>query len=356
MHKTLSLKHALLAAVILSLPIAAQAGSRPDAWITMKAKTALYLAKDVTGTAINVDTINGRVTLHGTVRDGKEKARAVEVVNAIEGVSDVKDLLHVASHTQNATMMKRSDDLIKSDVQKRLKAARSLDDSSISVKSVDDGVVLLTGRAASYDDHQRALYYAAGQPGVLRVASEIDVPDTLPDVDFRAEEEMMPETGKRNIGGVTSDLWITSATKMRLAADSRTPATEINVDSHDGIVTLFGMVPSQESKSAAAEIARGVSGVKRVENRLEVVASTNHDLVQARDEEIQQGVEKSLNDRGAQENADIDVEVTNGVVRLTGTVSTWQSNLSAVYLARSVTGVRSVLSELKVETRNASRS
>ena len=46
----------------------------------------------------------------------------------------------------------------------------------------------------------------------------------------------------------------------------------------------------------------------------------------------------------------------NGVVRLTGTVPTWQRNLSAVYAARSVTGVRSVRNELKVETRIAAKS
>lgn len=350
------MKHALIAAVALSLPGVLHAGSRPDAWITMKAKTALYLSKDVTGTAINVDTINGQVTLHGTVRDGKEKARAVEVVNAIEGVCDLRDLLRVASRTRTATMMKRSDRLVRSDVQKRLKAARSLDDSTISVRSVDEGVVLLTGRAASFDDNQRALDYAAGQPGVVRVASEIDVPDTLPDEDFRAEEETGPEPARRSIGGVTSDLRITSATKLKLAADSRTPATEINVDSHDGAVTLFGMVPSRESKSAAAEIARGVSGVKRVVNRLEVVPPATLELVHGRDEDIRQLVETSLNDSEGQENAGIDVEVTNGAVRLTGTVSTWQGNLSAIYLARSVTGVRSVTSELQVETRNAARS
>ena len=356
MHRNPWLKDALLAALVLSFPIAAYASSRSDAWITMKAKTALYLAEDVKGTAINVDTINGRVTLHGTVHDEKEKARAAEEVNKIEGVSDVRNLLHVASPARNAMMMKRSDDRIEMDVEKRLKADRSLDDSSISVKSVDKGVVLLTGRAASLDDHQRALYYAASAPGVFRVASEIDVSDTLPDEDFRTEEATKPETGKRNIGGVTSDLWITSATKMKLAADSRTPATEINVDSRDGVVTLFGMVPSQESKAAAAEIARGVSGVKRVENQIEVVSSAKHDMVQARDEEIQEGVKKALNDRGDQENAHIDVEVKNGVVRLTGTVPTWQRNLSAVYVARSVTGVRSVRNELTVEAPNVARS
>ena len=356
MHTKLWLKHALLAAVVLSLPIAAYANSRPDAWITMKAKTALYLAQDVKGTAIHVDTINGRVTLYGTVHDAKEKTRAAEEVKKIEGVRDVRNLLRVSTPAGNAKIVKRSDDLIKVDVEKRLKADRSLDDSSISVQSVNQGVVLLTGSAASLDDNQRALYYAASAPGVFRVASEIDVSDTLPDEDFRTEEATKAEPAKRNIGGFTSDLWITSATKMKLAADSRTPATEINVDSRDGVVTLFGMVPSEESKSAAAEIARGVSGVKRVENQIEVVSSSKQEMVQARDEEIQEGVKKALNDRSDGENNDIGVEVKNGVVRLTGTVPTWQGNLSAVYAARSVTGVRSVRNELKVETRNASRS
>jgi len=351
MRTKLWLQYALLAAVGLSLPIAAYAHARSDAWITMKAKTALYLADDVKGTAINVDTINGRVTLHGTVHDEKEKARAVEEVKKIEGVSDVRNLLHVASSARSAAVTKRSDDLIKVDVEKRLKADRSLDDSSISVKSVNSGVVLLTGRAATLDDNQRALYYAASQPGVFRVASEIDVPDTLPDEDFRTDVAT-----KQTAGAIMSDLWITSTTKMNLAADSRTPATEINVDSRDGVVTLFGVVPSQESKSAAAEIARGVTGVKRVENQIEVVSSAKHEMVQARDEEIQEGVKKALKDRGDQENADIGVEVKNGVVRLTGTVPSWQRNLSAVYVARSVTGVRSVRNEMKVENSDTGRS
>ncbi len=60
---------------------------------------------------------------------------------------------------------------------------------------------------------------------------------------------------------------------MKLAVDSRTPATEINVDSRDGIVTLFGMVPTEDSKTAAGEIAHGVSGVKSVDNQIEVVSS-----------------------------------------------------------------------------------
>ena len=40
-----------------------------------------------------------------------------------------------------------------------------------------------------------------------------------------------------------SDMWITSAAKVRLIADDQTPATEINVDTRNGVVTIFGIVP-----------------------------------------------------------------------------------------------------------------
>ena len=347
-------KYALLVAFVLSLPVTAHAMSRPDSWITMKAKTALYLADDVQGSAINVDTINGRVSLFGKVRSEKEKARAADEVRTVDGVAEVRNYLQVVP-PGNETQVQRSDDAIKSDVEKALSADPSLNDSSVSVKSVDKGVVLLAGKAASWSDNVRALHTTSSKPGVVRVVSEIEVADVVADEDFKMDLNAKADPGKRSTGGVISDLWITSATKVRLAADSRTPATEINVDTYDGVVTLFGMVPSQESRSAAQEIARSVSGVQRVENKIEVVPSPKQDMVQARDDVILQGVKKTLQDRGDQNNASIGVEVSNGVVRLTGMVPTWERSLSAVYSARSVSGVRSVRNDMTVETRQAAR-
>jgi osmotically-inducible protein OsmY len=43
-------------------------------------------------------------------------------------------------------------------------------------------------------------------------------------------------------------MWITSATKMRLLADSQPPALDINVDTREGIVTLFGIVRNVEKQ------------------------------------------------------------------------------------------------------------
>ena len=60
--------------------LAAPAGAAtPDAWITTKTKLALLTTEGVSGTAIHVDTVLGRVTLHGKVRSAEEKAKAESV-------------------------------------------------------------------------------------------------------------------------------------------------------------------------------------------------------------------------------------------------------------------------------------
>ena len=91
-----------------------------------------------------------------------------------------------------------------------------------------------------------------------------------------------------------SDIWITSATKMLLLTDSRTPALDINVETRAGVVTLFGIVHSQEAKAAAAEDARKVSGVKRVVNDLQVMTRAKEAAVKVRDEDIESDVKKAF--------------------------------------------------------------
>ena len=53
-------------------------------------------------------------------------------------------------------------------------------------------------------------------------------------------------------------------------ANGETPGMDINVDTTDGIVTLFGTVPDQTAKTEATAEAEKVSGVKKVVNELEI--------------------------------------------------------------------------------------
>jgi hyperosmotically inducible protein len=347
MPRTFWFKYGVLV-VFLSAALAAPVGAAPpDAWITVKTKLALLTTEGVRGTAVNVDTVLGKVTLHGKVRSAEEKANAESVAKKIEGVQEVRNLLQVvASEREKAIQL--SDDAIRQRIEKTLKADSSLKDSSISVQSVNKGVVLLAGTAKTLSAHLRAVETVAWVPGVERVASEIKSPDTLADAEIWREPTARGESSKESgIRNTASDIWITSATKMRLLTDSRTPALDINVETHAGVVTLFGIVPSQDAKSAAEADARKVSGVKRVVNELQVVASTKQAEVKARDEDIESEVKKALEKSDFR---DISVEVKNGVVRLKGTVPTGSRRLDAAVLTRSVNGVRAVKDDLRLAT------
>ncbi len=345
MNRTSWLKSGVLA-VALGAALAAPVGAAaPDAWITTKAKLALLTTEGVSGTAIHVDTVLGRVTLHGKVPSAAEKAQAESVTQKIDGVQSVRNLLQVVA-PQHVQAMQVTDDALKARIETALRADPSLRDSGISVQSVNKGVVLLTGTAKSLSAHLRAVEMVAATPGVQRVASEVQSPDTLADAEIWRAATPKPATSKEyGVGDAASDTWITSATKMRLLADSRTPALDINVDTRAGIVTLFGIVPTQDAKAAAAEDARKVSGVTRVVNELQVVATSKQAAVKVRDEEMQGAVKKAFD---TQDFKDVTVKVKNGVVRLTGTVPTGTRRLEAAVLARSIQGVRAVEDDLRV--------
>ena len=315
-----------------------------DAWITAKTKMALLTTEGVHATAVNVDTVDARVTLHGTVPTTDEKTKAGEAAQKIDGVKEVRNLLQVVP-AKNEKAAAESDDAVKNRVAKALKADKALEGSSISVQSVNNGVALLGGEAKTMSAHLRAVEDAARVPGVHRVASEIKSPDALADAEIRREEtrERAKHAGDRTLGGATNDMWITSATKMHLLADSDTPALDINVDTRDRVVTLFGMVPSAQAKRAAEADARKVSGVKKVVNDLQVVPKAKQETVKASDAEIERSVEQSIDKHPDLEKADVKVEVKNGVVRLTGSVPSEQDRLQAAVAARSTPGVRSVV-------------
>jgi len=336
---------AVAVSVALAVPVGA---ATPDAWITTKAKLSLLTTEGVSGTAIHVDTILGKVTLHGKVASAEEKAAAESIVKKIDGVLEVRNLLQVVP-PQHTKAVQVSDDALRQRIDKALRADSSLRGSEISVKSVNNGVVLLTGTAKTLSAHLRAVEDVAAVAGVQRVASEITSPDTLADAEIWHDPTVRAAATEPGMWDTASDLWITSATKMRLLTDSRTPALDINVETQAGVVTLFGMVPSQEAKAAAAADARKVSGVKRVVNDLQVVASAKQAAVKVHDEELEREVKKALDTHGFK---DIGVEAKNGVVRLTGTVPTGAQRLEAAVLARSIEGVHAVKDDLRLETAN----
>ena len=162
-----------LAAGLLSLPVAASADS-PDTWITTKAKIALLTTDGVSGRAVNVDTVDGKVTLHGKVSTEVEKTKAEQTVRKLDGVKDVKNLLQVVPESQRKAV-KATDAEIKKAVDAKLEADPSMKD--VKVQSVNQGVVLLAGKTKSLEQKLKAIEEAYNVDGVKRVATEIEAAD-----------------------------------------------------------------------------------------------------------------------------------------------------------------------------------
>lgn len=169
--------HTVAAALLVGLCLSgapALAADTPDAWITMKTKIALMTIDNVNAADLNVDTVNGAVTLHGKVSTEGERMKAEQVVAKIDGVKSVKNLLQIVPAAKRE-FVERADADVKDAVQSALKANASVKDSGISVASVNKGVVLLAGKTKSLESHLEAVQAAYAVRGVRRVSSEVQV-------------------------------------------------------------------------------------------------------------------------------------------------------------------------------------
>jgi hyperosmotically inducible periplasmic protein len=343
--RQLNLFSALLA---FSLAVPAFADDSSDPMITAKAKLDLWTTAGVPSTAVHVDTQDGVVTLYGKVSTEAQKALAQNTVASQNGVRSVKNLLQVVPETAEKTIAKSDADLKKA-AENALKNDTALKDSKLEVKSVDHGLVLLGGEAATMADLVRAVDRLYGVPGIKRVATDAKAPDRLElgeDVGSKTAVAQKPGTHAKND---MSDTRITGEVKLKLWTASNLPSTDISVDTQQGHVNLFGSVPTAAAKASAGSLAAQVGGVTKVDNGLQIVPETAKKVVAAKDDAIAAELKNELSSRP--ELKDVKYDVKAGVVRLTGTVPSHWELLNAVRMVRFADGVKGVENQLQVSSR-----
>jgi len=143
-----------------------------------------------------------------------------------------------------------------------------------------------------------------------------------------------------------TDSWVTSKAKIALFSDSRVKGRQIKVETMKGMVTLRGKVDSEDAKSAAGEVVKGVEHVKGVKNDLQVVAPTERKSVDISDKDISARVEKRLKQDSSLKK--ITVRTDAGVVTLTGEAPDITASARASELASEVSGVQSVKNEVSL--------
>ncbi len=148
-----------------------------------------------------------------------------------------------------------------------------------------------------------------------------------------------------------SDSGITTSIKSQLISDDLVRARNIDVDTEDRVVTLSGEVRSPDEEAQALHLARVTQGVADVVDNLDVVpepsqaASFDSAFVDARTTtEVKAKLLADSDVAGLR----VDVDTTDGVVTLTGTVGSTAARQKAIDLARQVPGVTQVTDQLKV--------
>ena len=170
------------------------------------------------------------------------------------------------------------------------------------------------------------------------------VPVTAGAADTADKVKDKAQTTTQEAKTMVTDSWVTSKTKISLFADERVKGTQVSVDTTKGVVHLRGKVDSDEAKSAANEITKGVEGVKSVTNDLQVVAPAARKTVDASDSDVAKAVATRLSKDSQLKK--VDVRTDAGVVTLTGEVATIGASAKASEMARGVSGVKSVKNEL----------
>jgi osmotically-inducible protein OsmY len=200
-----------------------------------------------------------------------------KIRNAL-GVVAAVSLTIVVARAEAGTLrhVQRSDNAIKSDIRRVLSIDRFLDDSSIVVKSVRHGVVLLGGSAASPNDVVRAVRAVSRRPGVRRVFSQIA--DGAPSGTGSVEVVIASAPSAPRVAiDFGDDAIRREVTRALLDLDALGNA-DIRVLVKDGVVHLQGTIPSWQGNSSRLHATRSVKGVRSIFNELRAVTGNTGSL------------------------------------------------------------------------------
>jgi hyperosmotically inducible protein len=87
-------------------------------------------------------------------------------------------------------------------------------------------------------------------------------------VSFSQSASAATRESDRTAGQVISDAGMTGNVKAALLADKGVDGKRVHVETDRGNVVLTGKVPDQGQVSRATQIARGIEGVRTVDNQL----------------------------------------------------------------------------------------
>lgn len=214
----------------------------------------------------------------------------------------------------------KTDSQIQLNVMEELKWEPGLDHEKIGV-SVTDGVVGLSGSVSSFAEKILAEKAVRRVKGVRAVAEELQV-----------RYDWQPKTSDADIARRVADI---------LEWDPLAPRNRIQVTVEDGVVKLSGKVDWNYQRDLATEDAAKISGVVRIDNRIQVAPPVSTVDVRHR-------IEEAFERQADLEAEKISVQTQGSKVTLIGRVSSWNKRNLAERAAWAAPGVTQIEDKLIV--------
>jgi osmotically-inducible protein OsmY len=333
---------------------------RPDTEIKAEVEKALHWDTLVDDSLIEVQVVDGRVDLTGTVGSAAEKSQAVinAYVAGVERVNSEKLKVRMWAREPELRTGKydhKGDEQIRQAIMDALNQDPRVTSSFSVVPYVDNGVVTLRGTVDNLKAKRAAEMDARHTVGVWSVENRIKV---------RPANDL-------------GDQSIESRVKKALIRDPVVESYEITVDADNGIVDLYGTVDTYYEKATADDVASRILGVIAVDNN--IVVSNSYDpyrydpyvddwsaydypwyhypksVTHQSDSEIKEEIGDELFWSPFVDADDVKVYVDDGVATLTGTVDSW-SEYTAAHENALEGGAVAVRNQLEIANFNNSGS
>jgi osmotically-inducible protein OsmY len=240
-----------MTAVVLLTSVSARA-SEIDERIESSAKQSYTFKTYLKNDAIKIQSVEGVVTLKGSVEEEYHKQLAYETVSSLPGVKSVDNQLELKGERP----AENSDGWISMQVKASLLFNRNVSGLKTQV-FVTDGIVTLKGEAENQAQKDLAGEYARDVKNVKDVKNEMTI-------------EAAPGEPKKTVSETIDDASITAQVKMLFLSHHSTSAFKTGVTTNNGVVTLTGKATSGAAKDMATKVAKDVRGVKNVVNDMTI--------------------------------------------------------------------------------------
>jgi len=236
----------LCALLLTQVPLLA---TEMDTKIESAAQNSYVFKNFLMDDAIKTESMAGVVTLTGVVHDESHKQLAQDTVAGLPGVTSVANQIEVKESPPA-----NSDTWLYLKVKAALAFHRSV--SAYNTKVVlKEGVVTLSGEAATQAQKDLTAEYAKDVEGIKDVKNEMSVAD---------------KPAGETLGEIIDDASISAQVRMALLTHRSTSAFRTIVATTDGVVMVGGVAKNTAEIDLVTKLVKDIHGVKSVINSMSV--------------------------------------------------------------------------------------